>query len=241
MRTCIGATSWEQKKGKGSCGCLDAAAMRAAILENAARTFPNFAFVCGGLRVAGVRPDRCQFERATRAHFWCRIHATWNVAAGLSLPCGRQVVTCGNARCPLALGPAVRSAGIRPTLCRRAISSCDPTGSYRSLPNARIQAPDLSETRPSGLPEAPQGPSGEGRAPRRVRLAPLDYRTRTLGAYCPRSPGAAGRPQCRQPEARNARRRPVRFTCELSWPSTMRCVCRAAASPSSIYRGNPRY
>ena len=109
-------------------------------------------------------------------------------------------------------------------------------GSY-----ARIQAPDLSETRPSGLPEAPRGPSGEGRAPRRVRLAPLDYRTRTLGAHCPRSPGAAGRPQCRQPEARNARRRPVRFTCELSWPLTMRCVCRAAASPSSIHRGTPRY
>jgi len=49
--------------------------------------------------------------------------------------------------------------------------------------------------------------------------------------------GPAGRPQCRQPEARSARRRPVRFTCEHFWPSTMRCVCRAAASPSSIYRG----
>src|SRR5262245_4254466 len=63
-----------------------------------------------------------------------------------------------------------------------------------------LNAPDLSETRPLGLPEAPSGPSGEGRAPSGVRLAPLDYRTHTLGAHCPRSSGVAGRPQCRQPE-----------------------------------------
>jgi len=73
----------------------------------------------------------------------------------------------------------------------------EPFGSYR-----RIQAPDLSETRPSGLPEAHRA-EWRGQGARACPTSPTGLSDATyLAPYCPRSPGAAGRPQCRQPEAR---------------------------------------
>ena len=65
----------------------------------------NSSSTSGGLRVAGVRTDGYQFERAKRAHFWCRMHATWNVGAVFSLPRSGEVVACGNARCQPGSGP----------------------------------------------------------------------------------------------------------------------------------------
>jgi hypothetical protein len=54
----------------------------------------------------------------------------------------------------------------------------DPSGSNRSESAARIQAPDLSETRPLGLPEAALAAEWRGQGARACSIAPLDYRTR---------------------------------------------------------------
>ena len=97
----------------------------------------------------------------------------------------------------------------------------DPSGSNRSVSAVCIQAPDLSETSPPGLPEAPLGPSGEGRAPGRVRLAPPDYRTRPECAYLPEVAGFSRptpMPTARGPHSKETA---GSLTCEHPWPSTM--------------------
>jgi hypothetical protein len=151
------------------------------------------------------------------------------------------------------LAPEVRAVRHSPTPCRHARSE------IATLPRRTVRhllSTPLGRTvrylpyafkprtcRRPGLQACPRpiGPSGEGRAPGRVRLAPLDYRTRPIWRPLPevaRRSRPTPMPTARGPQRKETARS---LTCELSWPLTMRCVCRAAASPSSIYRGNPRY
>src|SRR5439155_25692991 len=100
-----------------------------------------------------------------------------------------------------------------------------------------VQAPDLSEDQPTRAARGPPGPSGEGRAPGRVRLAPPDYRTRPECAYLPEVAGFAGRPQCRQPEARSARRRPVAVDYAVRVPSGRQPVINLSMYSSILTGG----
>ena len=69
------------------------------------------------------------------------------------------------------------------SLPARAISSLDPSGSYRSVATARIQAPDLSETRPSGLPEAPIGAEWRGQGTKACTNSPTGLSD--ANTWCP--------------------------------------------------------
>jgi hypothetical protein len=126
-----------------------------------------------------------------------------------------------------------RDTGIHPTLCRRARS--DIATLPRRIVRYLLSTP-LGRTvrylplafkprtcRRPGLQACPRptGPSGEGRAPGRVRLAPLDYRTRPIWRPLPevaRRSRPTPMPTARGPHSKETARS---LTCELSWPSTM--------------------
>ena len=111
-----------------------------------------------------------------------------------------------------------RRYGVVPsgTLSTPWIFGVEPFGSYRLHSKPRT-------CRRPGLQACPRpiGPSGEGRAPGRVRLAPLDYRTRPIWRPLPevaRRSRPTPMPTARGPHSKETARS---LTCELSWPSTM--------------------
>ena len=210
--------------------------MRAAILKSAARNLhPHFAF--GGLRVVGVRPDRSNWS-ALRAHIFVLHRAQEMLSLSRSLPIGGWVVV----RVPgfgARYGAVVRRGRHSPhSLPARAISSCDPTGSYRSVSTARIQAPDLSETRPSGLPEAHRA-EWRGQGTKACTTSP----TGLSDAYtwCPLPEVARRSRPTPMPTARGPHNKETARSLHLRTLVAVDYVCACAERPPARHRSFEEY